>query len=137
MSFANDLAAKIISEGLGTAINTDIFLGSAAAIPTMRAGDTAVGPYISIIDTGGVSAVREHDGKYPRPSMQIVVRAASGPIAKAKAEAIHEAIGDLFNVTIGTRFYLRISAVQEVLDMQKDEAGRPRFGFNVNMECRQ
>lgn len=137
-SFADDIAAKIIASSLGTAVGTDIFLGSSAAIPLMKSGDLAVGPYISIIDTGGTAAIRSHSGKYPRPSLQIMVRAASGAIAKARAEAIHEAIGDLFNVTLGTRFYLEVSAVQEVLDMQKEEGtGRSRFGFNVNVISRQ
>lgn len=132
--FADDIAAQIVLAGLGTAVGTDIFLGSKAKIPSTPEN---VGPYISVIDTGGSGALRSHDSKYPRPSLQIVVRAASAVVAKTRAQAIHEAIGDLYNVTINARFYLEISAVQEVLDMQVDEAGRPRFGFNVNIVSRQ
>lgn len=133
MAVANDIAAKIVTVSLGTAIGTDIFLGAAAVIPSKPEN---VGPYISLIDTGGTAAMEAHDQRYPRPSIQVVVRAASSPVAKAKAEALHAALCALYNVTINSTFYLKIKAVQEVLDMQKDEVGRPRWGFNLQIVSR-
>lgn len=129
MSFAIDIAARIVAAGLGSGIQTDIFLGSKAALPSRSEN---VGPYISLNDTGGTAAIETHGSRYPRPSLQIVVRAASAPIAKTRAEAIHAILCSEDNITIGTTFYLRISTVQEVMDMQPDEVGRPRFGFNIN-----
>lgn len=134
MSCSDDIAVRLVAQGLATAVGKDVFLGSKAALPSLREN---IGPYVSLIDTGGTAAVGEHNGRYPQPSLQVVVRAQSSSIAKAKAEAIHADVCDLANVTINGRFYLRIRAVQEVLDMQVDEVGRARFGFNINMLCRQ
>lgn len=138
MAFADDIATKIIALSLGTAVGTDIFLGSTAAIPGFKSSNLSVGPYISLIDTGGTGALRTHGTKYPRPTLQVVVRAASAVLAKAKAVALHEALDGLYNVTINSTFYLEITAVQDVMDMQKDETGaRSRFGFNLNFISRQ
>lgn len=128
-SFADDIVVKLIAATLVTALEKDIFING-ANLPMDR---SKVGPFTSINDTGGTSAIREHDGKYPRPSLQIVVRASSAVFAKAKAEAIHALLDGLYNVTINGRFYQSITAVQNVLDMQKDEVGRSRFGFNIDL----
>lgn len=129
MSFASDVAAQLVSLNLATGVDTDIFLGSKAKIPSKPEN---VGPYISLIDTGGAGAVLRHDGRYARPSVQVVVRAASSVVANAKANALFLALADKFNFMMGSTFYLKVLAVQEVMDLTADELGRPRWGFNLN-----
>lgn len=129
MSVADDVAARIIALSLGTAVGTDIFIGTKAKVPSGPSDD---GPYISLVDTGGTSALRRHDGRYPRPSIQVSVRARQASAARAKAAALHAALADKFNVTMGSTFYLSVIAVQEVMDMPADSVGRPRFGFNLD-----
>lgn len=134
MGLRENVAAKLVSLGLATGIGTDIFLGSASAVPSSATAvpPPGAGPYISLIETGGTGALRSHASRYPRQSLQIVVRASSASVARDKALAVFGAVADKFNVTFGSTFYLEILAVQEVMDMQKDETGRPRFGFNLN-----
>lgn len=129
MAISDDIAARIIALGLGTAVGTDIFIGTKAKVPSTP-GDA--GPYISLVDTGGSGAVRTHDGRYARPSCQISVRARQASTARAKAAALHAALADKFNVTMGSTYYLSVTAVQEVMDMPADSVGRPRFGFNLD-----
>lgn len=129
MSLANDVAARIIALSLGTAIGKDLFIGSKAKVPSGPSDD---GPYVSIIETGGTAAVLSHDGRYPRPSCQVSVRARSASVAKALADQLHAALGDKFNVTMGSTFYLSVNAVQETMDMPADSMGRARYGFNLN-----
>lgn len=127
---AFDIATKFIADGFCTAIETDLFLGSKAKIPSKPEN---VGPYTSLIDTGGRASMNSHSDLYPQPSLQVVVRASSQVVAKAKARAMLESVRNISNVTINGNFYLRIWAVQEVLDMQVDETGmRSRYGFNLN-----
>ncbi len=127
--FAADMAVDAVTQGLATAVETDLFIGTKAKIPSKPEN---VGPYTSLIETGGTTAMLAHDQRYAQPSLQIVVRAASASIARAKAQLWHARYCALFNVTLNGTKYERIVAVQEVLDMQSDEVGRARFGFNVN-----
>lgn len=129
IGLAADVAVDMIAQGLATAIKTDLFIGTKAKIPSKPEN---VGPYTMLIETGGTGAVLAHDQRYPQPSLQITVRAASASIARAKAQALHARYCNLHNVTLNGTVYERIVAVQEVLDMQEDEVGRPRFGFNIN-----
>jgi hypothetical protein len=129
MSVADDIAARIVALSLGTAVGTDIFIGTKAKVPSGPGDD---GPLISLVDTGGTGAIRSHDGRYPRPSCQVSVRARTASAARAKAEALHAALADKFNVTMGSTFYLSVIAVQETMDMPADSMGRARFGFNLN-----
>lgn len=77
-----ELAQIIVDAGDGT-LDTDLFIGPEAPIPT---GD---GPYITIIDTGGQEQVETHDGiTYERLSAQIVVRAQSYKTARTRALAV-------------------------------------------------
>lgn len=130
MAFREDVATKILVGGLATGLGTDLFLGSGAIIPK------GSGPYITLTESGGTARLRSHSSAYPRPSLQIVVRAQEASVARNKAVAIHAAVGELFNTTLGDTFYLSVTAVQEVMDMQKDESGRARFGFNLTCVSR-
>jgi hypothetical protein len=129
MSAIDDVSARILSLGLATAVGTDLFQSSAAEVPNPL---TVGAAYIVLTETGGTAAVRRHDGRYPRPSVQVIVKALSSSVAKGKAEALHAALGDKYNVTMGTEFYLKVEAVQEVMDLRKDNAGNQQFGFNLD-----
>lgn len=125
MMFSDDIAVKIIALGYATQVGVDIFLTSKAKIPA------GAGPYISIVETGGMSSEKTHSSKYPRPEVQVLVRARDASIARTKAKAMHIALDGLYNVTINGTVYQRIVAVQDVMDQRVDETGRPRFAFNL------
>jgi hypothetical protein len=74
---------------------------------------------------------KTHSTRYPRPGVQILVRAREASVARAKAKAMHAALDGLYNVTINGTKYQRIVAVQDVMDQRVDETGRPRFAFNL------
>lgn len=51
------------------AASRDVFIGPNATMPT------GIGPYVTIINSGGVATHESHNGtKHERPSVQIVVR---------------------------------------------------------------
>lgn len=94
--FEEEMAARLISEGAATAINTDIFIGRKAEIPIGN------GPYISINDTGGARPERAHNAgiKYERLSFQIVVRAKDYVDARTRALAVWRALDGVRNTTV-------------------------------------
>lgn len=134
MSFLDEIAARLVSEGVGTLDATAasaIFKGSKAVIPS------GLGPFISIAETGGTRPMKsQRSPKYQRPSAQIVVRSTSRAVARAKAKAAYDALGSasggLYNVTLGGTFYVSIEVVQEPFDLGLDSDGRPRIAFNIN-----
>lgn len=132
MPFLDELAAKLVADGVGV-IGTSIFLSSKAEIPA------GAGPYISIIETGGMTARRNHNNKgyTQRPSAQITTRASTYPAARSKAFAAYTSLcGDrgLFNTTLSGVFYLSIIPIQHLIDIGLDEAARPRVAFNIDVE---
>lgn len=131
MSLANDFVVYAISMGKLTAIHKDVFLSTQAAIPSRPEN---VGPYTVVVDTGGPAAILSHDARYPRPRIQVAVSAASSTVAKTKALELFAISCNLHNVTLNGTFYLKITAVQEVMDMQQDPNSRPRWGFNLESE---
>ena len=134
-SFGEDVVAKIIAAGKGVAVGTDIFTSTRASIPSN--GSSAAGPFTSVLDTGGPEPVRRHNrvtNPYQRSTLQIVVRATSAVVAKAKARELFALFVGIRNMklTTGGPFYLEITPTQsEPFDMDLDEIGRSRFGFNL------
>lgn len=123
---SDDLVVKYITLGLLTSLGTDAMIGSKAVIPK------GAGPYTVFVDTGGAGPILAHDYSLRRPEVQVSVRASLASTARAKAVALRDAVGDgWFNVTINGVFYEKIVAVQEVMDLQQDGQGRPKFGFNL------
>lgn len=77
-TFEQDIASRI-----GGVLAVDTFIGPNAVVPV---GD---GPYTELINTGGVSPLETHNGsKYPRLSIQVVVRARTYVAAQTRARAI-------------------------------------------------
>lgn len=132
MSFLDDIAARLVSQGVGT-IGSSIFLGSRAAIP---AGD---GPYISLTETGGTAPTRiqnQASVATQRPSAQVLTRAKNYVTARAKAKAAYDALDGIFNTTLNGTFYVSVTARQEPTDIGLDDAGpgRPMIVFNIDAE---
>jgi hypothetical protein len=121
---SDDVASEFIS--LGVLTSTTVGIGSKAVIPD---GST---PFTVIVDTGGSGPIYAHDYSLRLPEVQVSVRARLATDARTKALALRNAVGDGWrNVTINGTFYEKITVVQEVMDLQQDGKGRPKFGFNL------
>lgn len=138
MPFLDEILAKLVSAGVGTAgtgLNSpvnSIFTSSKAIIPT------GVGPYMTIRETGGTGPVRVHtrDGATTlRPTAQIAVRAVTYPAARGMAQAAYLALDGIFNAVLSGVNYLKITARQEPTDIGLDETGtRVVVVFNIDAE---
>lgn len=94
--FLEELVQILEDASVGT-FNVDIFASSAVSIPT---GD---GPYLSIVETGGVAPGRIQNQiapAYPRPSAKIVVRAVRYVDARTMARAAYNALAAVRNQTV-------------------------------------
>jgi len=137
MSVLEEIANKLVADGVGV-LGTSIFISSAAVLPT---GD---GPYITLTETGGVApgGFRGEGGRTQNqsgvstqhPTVQVVTRAKSFPVARAKALAAYNSLDGTWNETLSGTFYLSITARQEPTDTGLDDAGRVRVTFNVDTD---
>lgn len=131
MSVLDEIAARLVAQGVGV-LSSNIFYGSKAVIPS---GD---GPYLSLGETGGTGSLRTHNGTaVARPSVQILCRAKSYGVARAKLKAAFDALGGdvgLHNVTLGSTFYQSITPKQQPTDLGLDDAERPMIVFNIYVE---
>jgi len=83
-------AASLVTPGVDVRIG-----GAGVVLPT---GD---GPYVQLLETGGLSTSLTHDGdRYPRRSFQLIARAASYPAAEARAVACWQALDGRFNLNM-------------------------------------
>ena len=96
-TFAEEIVKLLTTAGVGTG-GTNIFIGSGAAIPT------GSGPYLNIVETGGLTPRRTHNSvatpAYTRPSAQIVARASSYAAARTMARAAYNALVGVRNTEI-------------------------------------
>lgn len=131
MPFLDEIAAKLVAEGVGTK-GGSIFLGSSAKIPV---GD---GPYLTLTETGGSGAVRNHNGTpVERPTAQILVRAKYYDAARTMLNAAYTALGGakgLHNVTLSSVFYQSIVPRQQITDIGPDEQSRVMLVYNIEVE---
>ena len=141
--FGDDVAARLVAQGVG-ALAVNIFIGSAAKIPTTQSyplGDKTkgLGPYVQVTETGGVPPTRTQDSGGPartrRPTAQVLVSGADAAATRAMAEQAFLALDGIFNAVVNARWYLRIAARQEPTDMGFDATGnKSQFVFNVEAE---
>lgn len=125
----DDLAAKLVAEGVVTA--TSIFTGANAAIPTGN------GPYVTLIETGGLAPMRgQNNTPIRRPGVQVTCRAADYKVARAMAETAYAALDGKFNISLSGTFYVKITARQEPTGMGLDNNKRPIIVFNLDIEKR-
>jgi hypothetical protein len=86
---------KVLNDaGLAT-LGTDTFVGPEAVLPT------GAGPYLTILDSGGLAPVDTHDGQeYERLSVQIIIRADKYRNARTRALAVWRALDGVRNTTV-------------------------------------
>jgi len=95
-TLAEEVVAVLVAASVGT-YGSNIFISELADIPT---GD---GPYLTVNETGGFRGIRIHDQNrpaYPRPGVQIVVRANTYDSARTMARAAHNALAAVRNTVV-------------------------------------
>jgi hypothetical protein len=128
--FLDEIAAHLAAQGVGV-VSSNIINGSRGVIPTGN------GPYLSLIETGGVAPGRIHNEKpahTQRPSAQVLVRAKSYIAARTMAKNAYLALDGVFNTSLSGVFYQSITARQEPTDVGLDERERVMIAFNIDVE---
>lgn len=132
MPFLNELMSLPVSLGIGV-IGKTIFLNSRSILP-----DDMTNAIITVIEYGGMSALRVHNGKaIARPSANVMARHDSYPVARAKLQEVFDSLGGddgLHNIFINGVFYVSIVPRQSFIDVGTDDKGRARVAFNVDVE---
>lgn len=132
MAFLDDLKIRLVAQGVDLNPAAVILKSSSADLPPV-----GTGAIVTIGETGGTAPTRVQNqsaARTRRPSAQIVVRADSYQVARAKAEQAFAALDGVFNTTINGVWYVSIVALQEPTDIGLDDVGRPRLAFNVLVE---
>ena len=127
MAWVEDLAFLAVPP---CTLGTDLFISRQATIPK---GD---GPYTSLIEVIGMMPERTHNSvvipAYQHPAAQVLTRALSYPVARARAWALYQIYSGQRNVTINGTWYREINVNQEPFDLGHDDTGRVRVAFNVS-----
>lgn len=130
MSLLDDLASKLVADGLGV-LGTTLFLSSNALLPA------GAGPLISLNETGGMQPSRTQNTRIAtqHPTVQVLVRADTYSHARAKAWDVFSSLDGNFNLDLNGVRYLKIVARQEPTDMGIDSTGlRVQVVFNLEIE---
>ncbi len=131
MSFRTEIRDRLVANNVGV-FGVSIFISSRASLPT------GAGPYLSLIETGGSGGEITHNGtSIARPTMSLTCRAATEGTARTMIEKAYNALGGdlgLYNVMLGSTFYLRIKARQNVTDIGLDDVKRIMFAFNIEAQ---
>ena len=128
--FIEEIANRLQTQSVGV-IGVNIFLSSQAQIPV------GLGPYISLIETGGTGAARMHNSSTERPTLQVLTRGKNPSTTRAMSRAAYNAFGGpdgLHNVTLDNVFYPSLVARQEPSEIGADSNGRGMFSFNLDAE---
>jgi hypothetical protein len=128
--FLDEIKDRLVALGVGT-YGSNIFLGSKAIIPT------GVGPYLSVIETGGSAPTRIHNvpgAHTQRPTAQVLVRGSNYLTARTMAKAAYAALDGIFNTTLSGVFYQKVTARQEPTDIGLDGENRVMISFNIDAE---
>lgn len=128
MPFDDEILAYLEAQGVGVA-NTSIFVGPNASIPT-----EADGPFMSLIETGGMAPLNVHTRLtgYQRPSMQLLVRGADPTAVRVMLKLAYDALLLVRNTVLSGTEYLRITADQEPFSLTPEGGtGRARMAFNI------
>lgn len=126
MAWLDDLKSIAVAAGIPTG---SVFRGANAVIPT------GVGPYLSLISTGGSGFDRRQNpnADYLRPSAQIMSRASTYDAAFAQLKTFFDAVNNVENETVNGVWYVSIRPLQsDFIDLNPEEGtGRARLAFNV------
>ena len=124
-STVNDLATRLVSQGVGT-LGTDLFGGGLPSVPVNC---------LALIEYAGEEPRLKAPGEVAldeRPRVQVIARGKSYRLAEEKARAAYEAIQCAMTTINGT-LYLRIDALQTPFYLKNDENGNTLFVFNVQV----
>jgi hypothetical protein len=133
MALNDELAARLAAQGVGT-VSANIFMGSNARLPELGKSPYGDGPFITIIEYGGMSPLYVHNSETPhvsRPTAQIMARGLNYGTTRAMAVAAFNALVNVKNQMLSGVFYQQIRARQEPTDMGHDNVGRLMIGFNI------
>lgn len=136
MPFLDELASRLVSQGVGV-VGSTIIKGSKGAVPPPTAPGATDVAIISIYETGGTDPTRiqnKASANTQRPTASVVTRAKSYLVARAKAKQAYDALDGVFNTTIDGTLYHKIVARQEPNDIGLDAELRPMIAFNVDAE---
>lgn len=134
--WTDDLVTLMQDAGVGT-LNQDIYV-STGSNPTIAPSGTVI-----ITETSGSGPERTQNSvikpAYIRPAAQIMTKASTPKIAKAKAYEAYNALVGVRNVLVYREpqsfqlsgWYREINPLQEPYDFGKDDAKNARFVFNV------
>lgn len=129
MSFIDDMGVLFLAKGHVIAEGTDLFFSTKARIPD------GAGPYVSLIDTGGLSTVRTQNraktSAYERPGAQILVRCTNYLTARNKAYELFYDVISVKNEVLNNVWYLEIRPQQNPFDAGVDQQNRAIVIFNV------
>lgn len=130
MPFLDEIKDRLVAQGVGV-FGSNIFLGSKAAIPP------GPGPYLTLIETGGMAPTRVQNkasANTQRPMAQVAVRGINYVTTRSMLKAAYDALDGIFNTTLSGTFYHKVTARQEPTDIGQDADGRPTIVFNIEAE---
>lgn len=123
----DDLAFVLQAAGVGT-LGTDLYGDEAPAFP-----DAVVVVYTY----PGPPPIETHDDQYPRleqPRAQVVVRDLDYATAESRSYSAWRALGSVVNRLVNGVMYLRVRPAQSPYRLDRDDANRWVFAFNVEIE---
>lgn len=134
MAFLDDLGTRLAAQGVGV-VGSTIFKGSKARLPSLDEPN-GEGPFITLIETGGMQPLFVHNYNAPhvsRPTAQVGVRAINYLAARNKSKAAWDAL-HIWRTAISGVMYMKIIARQEPTDAGLDAVGRVMIVFNVEAD---
>lgn len=96
-TFQQELVAILLTAGVHTAFNTDLFASSKAVLPS------GPGPFTNIVATGGITGIRRHNrvgSSIDQPTAQIVTHALDPVAAEGKSREAYAALMAIVNQTV-------------------------------------
>jgi hypothetical protein len=127
MSMLTEIAARLIAEGVCTAVGTDLFIMSNPSTPDLCT---------SIWQYAGTAPMNTFDGAWDdRPGLQVRTRAAVGDIGagEARALAAQEALKDICNETLSGTFWLSCLPLGSFASIGEDDDHRPEWTQNFKV----
>jgi hypothetical protein len=128
MGWQEDVGKVLVDAGVGI-VNTNIFYSTKAGVPT------GVGPYLSVVETGGAGHDNTHGDAAPSyifPGAMITIRGANPVAVKTMAMAAYVALAKIKNQVINGVWYRRIQPTQLPGDYGLDDTSqRIVYSFNI------
>lgn len=125
---ADDIAAHLVSEGVGTAWN-----GTTGTIFKGLLPDFAPGDAIAVIEEPGAMPMETFEADQPileRPNVRILSRSAveeGYTESRTLARAAWRALNKLTNETVNGTYYARVQSAGSPAPIERDEAKRVVF----------